>query len=161
MKTKNASVNRRGFLKGAAASAWQTALIGGSDLPQIYWWLGHALLRTHDFSRARSTLEEASRRWPADTRFARPLAVLNATTGRTYEAVQQLQRYLAANHGDVEALYLGVQWIYHIHLNGGVVSDGGADLKLAQMYADEYKDANGPKQLLVTQWLDYLAKSQK
>jgi VWFA-related protein len=144
-----------------AASAWQTALVGGSDLPQIYWWLGHALLRTHDFLRARSTLEEAVRRWPADTRFARPLAVLNATTGRTYKAVQQLQRYLAANHGDVDALYLGVQWIYHIHLNGGVVSDGAADLKLAQMYADEYKRANGPKLLLVTQWLDYLAKSQK
>jgi hypothetical protein len=46
-------------------------------------------------------------------------------------------------------------------LNGGALSDRAADLELAQMYAGEYKRANGPKQLLVTQWLDYLAKSQK
>ncbi len=144
-----------------AASAWQTALVNGSDLPQIYLWLGHALLRTHDFSRARSTLEDAARRWPADTRFARPLAVLNATTGRGYEAVQLLQRYLAANHGDVDALYLGVQWIYQIHLNGGLIRDRAADLRLAQTYADDYKQANGPKLLLVTQWIDYLAKPER
>ena len=39
------------------------ALIGGSDLPQIYWWLGHALLRTHDFLRARrqATLDQEKR----------------------------------------------------------------------------------------------------
>jgi hypothetical protein len=141
-----------------AASAWQTALVGGSDIPQIYVWLGNALLRTHDFSRARSTLEDARRRWPADTRFARPLAVLNATSGRGYDAVQLLQQYLAANHGDIDALYLGVQWLYHIHLNGGLRRDRAEDLKLAQTYADEYKSANGPKQLLMTQWLDYLAR---
>ena len=144
-----------------AASAWQTALVGGSDVPQIHLWLGAALLRTHDFSRARSILEDAARRWPADTRFARPLAVLNATTGRGQEAIQFLQRYLAANHGDVDALFLGVRWIYQIHLNGGVIRDRAADLKLAQTYADEYMQANGPKQLLVTQWLDYLAKSAR
>lgn len=144
-----------------AASAWQTALIGGNDLPQIYFWLGNALLRTRDFARARSTLEDAVRRWPGDTRFARPLAALNATTGRGYEAIQHLQRYLAATHDDVDALYLGVQWIYQIHLNGGVIRDRAADLALAQMYADEYKRANGPKQLLVTQWLDYLAQSER
>jgi tetratricopeptide (TPR) repeat protein len=142
-----------------AASAWQTALAGGSDLPQIYLWLGNTLLRTHDFSRARSTLEDATRRWPADTRLARPLAMLNATTGRGYEAIQLLQRHLAANRGDVDALYLGVQWIYQIHLNGGSIRDRAADLKLAQTYADEYKQANGPKLLLVAQWLDYLDKS--
>jgi VWFA-related protein len=144
-----------------AASAWQTALIGGNDLPQIYLWLGNALLRTRDFVRARSTLEDAVRRWPADTRFARPLAALNATTGRGYEAVQHLQRYLAANHDDVDALYLGVQWIYQIHLNGGLIRDRAADLMLAQTYADEYKRANGPKQLLVTQWLEYLTQSER
>ena len=49
----------------------------------------------------------------------------------------------------------------HKRHNSGGLSDGAADLKLAQRYADEYRGANGPKQLLVTQWLDYLAKSQK
>ena len=60
-----------------AASAWQTALVGGSNLPQIYVWLGDALLRIREFERARTTLEEAlaagqptcgSRvRWPCST----------------------------------------------------------------------------------------------
>jgi VWFA-related protein len=142
-----------------AASAWQTALIGGNDVPNIHLWLGNALLRTRDFARARSTLEEAARRWPADTRLIRPLAVLNATTGRGYEAVQLLERYLAVNHNDVDALYLGVQWIYHVHLNGGLIRDHAADLSLAKSYADGYQQANGPKQLLLTEWLDYLATS--
>ena len=89
----------------------------------------------------------------------RPLAVLNATTGRGYEAIQLLERYLAVNQSDADALYLGVQWIYHVHLNGGLIRDRAADLSLAQSYADKYTQANGPKQLLITQWLDYLAKS--
>jgi VWFA-related protein len=144
-----------------AAGAWQTALVGGSDLPQIYLWLGHALLRTHDLSSARTILEQAAHRWPTDTRFARPLAVVNATTGRGSEAIDLLQQYLAANHDDVDALYLGVLWVYHIRLSGSVLRDRAADLKLAQTYAGEYRRANGPKQLLVTQWLDYLEKSDR
>ena len=127
-----------------AASAWQTALVGGSEVPQIYLWLGNALLRTHDFSRARSTLEDAARRWPADTRFARPLAVLNATTGRGYEAIQ----FAAAIPGRQSrrcrcACFSACRWIYQIHLNGGLIRDRAADLRLAQTYADEYKQANG------------------
>ena len=43
-----------------AASAWQTALIDGSDLPQIYVWLGDALMRTRNLAQARAILEEAS-----------------------------------------------------------------------------------------------------
>jgi hypothetical protein len=70
-----------------------------------------------------------------------------------------LQRYLAATDGDVDALYLGVEWIYQVHLNGGLIRDRAADLSLAQSYADEYRRANGPKQLLMAQWLDYLTKS--
>jgi Tfp pilus assembly protein PilF len=99
-----------------AAAAWQTALVGGSNLPQIYVWLGDALLRIREFARARTALEEALRRWPADVRFARPLALLDATTGRGYEAILRLQQYLATNDADPGALYLGVQWIYTVHL---------------------------------------------
>ncbi len=144
-----------------AANAWQTALVGGSNLPQIYVWLGDALLRIREFDRARTTLEEALRRWPADVRFARPLAVLNATTGRGYEAILRLQQYLAANGSDPGALYLGVQWIYTVHLSGATIRDRAADVALAQTYAEAYRRANGPKQPLVTEWLDYLAKSTR
>ena len=111
-----------------AANAWQTALVGGSNLPQIYVWLGDALLRIREFERARTTLEEALRRWPADVRFARPLAVLNATTGRGYEAILRLEQYLAANGSDPGALSLGVQWIYTVHLSGATIRDRAADV---------------------------------
>jgi Tfp pilus assembly protein PilF len=141
-----------------AASAWQTALVGGSNLAQIYVWLGDALLRIREFARARTALEEALRRWPADVRFARPLAMLDATTGRGYEAIQRLQQYLAANGTDPQALYLGVQWIYAVHLSGATIRDRAADVALARTYAEAYRRANGPKQPLVAEWLDYLAK---
>jgi TolA-binding protein len=142
-----------------AAGAWQTALIGGSDLPHIHVWLGNALLRTRDLARARNVLERAASRWPADTRFARPLAMLNATTGRGLEAFQMLQKYLAANGTDPDALYLGVQWLYQIHENGGVVGDRASDLALARTYGADYARVNGPKQPLVQQWLNYLMKA--
>ena len=123
-------------------------------------WLGDTLLRIRDFARARTALDEALRRWPADVRFARPLAVLNATTGRGYEAILRLQQYLATNGTDPWALYLGVQWIYTVHLSGATIRDRAADVALAQTYADAYRRANGPKQPLVTEWLDYLTKRQ-
>jgi Tfp pilus assembly protein PilF len=141
-----------------AANAWQTALIGRSDLPQLYLWLGTALLRAREFGRAQSILEEAAGRWPADTRFARPLAMLYATTGKGYDAMQMLQRHLAATTGDVDALYLGVQWIYQMHVNGAVLRDRAADLALARAYADQYLRVNGPKEVLVKEWIDYLAR---
>lgn len=141
-----------------AANAWQTALIGRSDLPQLFLWLGTALLRAREFARAQSILEEAASRWPADTRFARPLAMLYATTGKGYDAMQMLQRHIAATSGDVDALYLGVQWIYQIHVNGAVLRDRAADVALARAYADQYVRVNGPKQVLVKEWLDYLVR---
>ena len=49
-----------------AASAFQTSLVDGSDLPQIFAWLGETLMRTHDLSGARSIFEEAVGKWPAD-----------------------------------------------------------------------------------------------
>src|SRR5205085_8924315 len=58
-----------------AASAWQTSLVDGSEIPQIYEWLAGAALRTHDMAQAKATLEEAIGKWPSDTRFARPMAV--------------------------------------------------------------------------------------
>ena len=36
---------------GEAAGAWQTALIDGSDVPQIYEWLAETLMRERDYTR--------------------------------------------------------------------------------------------------------------
>ena len=141
-----------------ASSVWQTALVNGGDLPQLYEWLGEALLRVHDLGSARTVYEEALGKWPADARFTRPLALVDATFGRGREAVRALERYLTAQPGDRDALFLGVEWIYTVHAAGGVVHNRAEDVRLARGYADAYEKAGGPQIALVKQWMAFLGK---
>jgi len=145
----------------AAASAWQTSLVDGTDLPQIYQWLGDALMRTHDYSEARTILEEAAEKWPSDVRFTKPLAMLYATFGKGREAVRTLERYLTDQPADAGANYLAVEWIYHVHSAGALVHNRAEDLKLARTYADAYEKASGPNIALVKQWLSYLESDRR
>jgi tetratricopeptide (TPR) repeat protein len=144
-----------------AANAFQTALVDGSDAPEIYEWLGGALMRVHDLAEARSILEEAVGKWPADARFTRPLAMVYASFGRGREAVRTLERYLDNRHDDAEALYLGVEWLYHVHAAGGVVHGQAQDLALAHTWADGYASRGGAQTALVKQWLDFLDGQKK
>ncbi|HJZ74095.1 MAG TPA: tetratricopeptide repeat protein, partial [Vicinamibacterales bacterium] len=144
-----------------AASAWQTALVDGTEFPQIYDWLGAALLRNHDFGEARAIYEEAVGKWPADPRFTKPLAMLYGTFGRGKEAVRTLERYLDERQDDRDAYYYAVQWLYTVRIGGAVVHNSSEDLKRAKEYADAYTRANGPQQALVRQWVDYLENGQK
>ncbi|MBI3399983.1 MAG: VWA domain-containing protein [Acidobacteria bacterium] len=144
-----------------AASAWQTALIDGAEFPQIYQWLGDALMRGRDLGQARTILEEAVSKWPSDARFTKPLALLYGTFGRGREAVRTLERYLANRRDDRDALSLGVQWIYTLHSSGALVHGRAEDLKLAREYADAYTRAKGPQIPLVKQWVDYLENEGK
>jgi VWFA-related protein len=139
-----------------AASAWQTALVDGTDFPQIYVWLSDALLRTHDFAAARAILEEASGKWPSDTRFTKPLAMLYGTFGRGREAVRTLERYLDDRQDDRDAYFYAVQWLYTVHAGGAVVHNRAEDRNRAHQYADAYTRARGPQAALVKQWVEYL-----
>jgi VWFA-related protein len=139
-----------------AAGAWQTALINGDEFPQIYLWLGDALMRTRDLAQARTILEEGAVKWPSDLRFTKPLALLYATFGQAREAVRTLERYLSDRHDDVEALYLGVEWIYQLHSAGAVAQTRAEDVNLARGYANAYEKAKGPEVRLVKQWVDFL-----
>jgi VWFA-related protein len=139
-----------------AASAWQTALVDGSDLPQIYEWLVGALMRAHQLGEARTILEEAVGKWPTDGRFTKPLAMVYGTFGRGREAVRTLERYLAERPNDRDTYYLAVQWLYTVHGAGAVVHSRAEDLKLAHTYADAYAKAGGPQLALVKQWVQYL-----
>lgn len=141
-----------------AASAWQTALIDGSDSPAIYGWLSDALMRTRKLAPARAILEEAVGKWPSDLRFAKPLALLYATFGQGREALRTLERHLAGHKNDVEANSLAVEWIYHLHLAGAVAHSRAEDLKLARSYAAVYEKAKGPQLPLVKQWMAFLEK---
>jgi VWFA-related protein len=144
-----------------AASAWQTALVDGTEFPQIYDWLGAALLRSHDFGEARAIYEEASAKWPSDTRFSKPLAMLYGTFGKGREAVRTLERYLEERQDDRDAYYYAVQWIYTVHSGGAVVHNRAEDLKRAHAYADAYAKANGPQLPLVKQWVDFLENEKR
>jgi VWFA-related protein len=139
-----------------AASAWQTALVDGTDFAQIYVWLSEALLRTHDFGAARAILEEAADKWPTDTRFTKPLAMLYGTFGRGREAVRTLERYLDDRQDDRDGYFYAVQWLYTVHAAGAVVHSRAEDRKRAHDYADAYLRARGPQAALVKQWVDYL-----
>jgi tetratricopeptide (TPR) repeat protein len=139
-----------------AASAWQTALIDGSDYSQVYQWLGDALMRERDLGAARTILEEAVGKWPSDPRFTKPLALLYGTFGRGREAVRTLERYISEREDDRDAYYMAVQWIYTVHSEGAVVHGRAEDVKLARAYADRYAKASGPQLPLVKQWVEYL-----
>src|SRR5262249_35234689 len=114
-----------------AASAVQTALPHGEDLPQIYEWLGAAQVRHHGVGEARSILAEAAGKWPAGVRFAKPLAMLYATFGRGREAVRTMERYLTERTDDRDAYFYGVQWLYTVHSSGALVHNRAQDLQLA------------------------------
>ena len=68
-----------------AASAWQTALIDGSDLPQIYVWLGDALMRTRNLARGardpRGRSQEMAVRPPFHQAAGGPLRDLRSRPG--------------------------------------------------------------------------------
>jgi VWFA-related protein len=139
-----------------AAAAWQTALVDGADLAQLYVWLSEALLRTHDFGGARAILEEAAEKWRSDTRFTKPLAMVYGTFGRGREAVRTLERYLEDRQDDRDAYFYAVQWLYTVNAGGAVVHSRSEDRKRAHGYADAYLRARGPQAALVKQWVDYL-----
>ena len=104
-----------------AVGAWQTALFGGGDIPQLYAWLTQAQLRRHSLPDAQDVLEEAHEKWPSDARFTGPLAAVYATFGRGREAALLLEQYLDKTPGDIEAARIGVEWLYQIHAAGRVV----------------------------------------
>ena len=139
-----------------AAGAWQTALIDGSDLPEVYDWLAGALIRTRDLPTARAMLEEAIEKWPSDARFAKPVALVYATFGQGVQAVRALARHLDAHVDDVESLFMGVEWIYQLHAAGAVARSQAEDVQLAKTYADAYIKAKGPQAGLVRRWMQFL-----
>ena len=92
---------------GEAAGAWQTALIDGSDVPQIYEWLAETLMRERDYAAARSILEEAVGRWPSDA-VRRTLTSYHAGKGR--DAIRVLDRYIGDGRREPDLLFLMVEW---------------------------------------------------
>jgi VWFA-related protein len=144
-----------------AASVWRTAMADGEDLPQLYEWLGDALLRLKSTGEARPILEEAESRWPADPRFARPLALIYATFGKGLDAVRLLEKFLQDRTDDQATLFLVVEWMFNAHRGGQLIHDRAEDVRLAHAYADQYLKSGGLNEPLVKQWLNYLDKETR
>ena len=79
---------------------------------------------------------------------------MHATFGRALEALRLLERHIAADPDDVDALGLAVEWLYALHAGGTSPSSPATDLDLARRYAASYRDKNGPEGPLVQLWLD-------
>jgi tetratricopeptide (TPR) repeat protein len=141
-----------------AANVWRTAMAGADDMPQLYEWLGDALMRLRSSAEARPVFEEAIARFPADDRFARPLAMLYATFGKGVDAVRLLEQSIAHRQDDQAMLFLAVEWIFNAHRGGAMVHDRAEDARLAHDYAARYVKAGGLNEPLVKQWLNYLDK---
>jgi tetratricopeptide (TPR) repeat protein len=139
-----------------AAQLWRAAMADAGDLPSLHQWLGDALMRTEAFGEARVVFEAAVRQWPSDVRFARPLGLLYAMSGRAGDAVRSMEQVIAADPGDADALYLTLEWLFRLGRGGVLVHSAAEDLQRARAYADSYANANGANQPLVQQWLSYL-----
>jgi Flp pilus assembly protein TadD len=144
-----------------AASVWRTAMADGDDIPQLYEWLGDALMRLKSTGEARPILEEAATRWPADLRFARPLALIYATFGKGVDAVRLLEKFLQDRADDQASLFLMLEWMFSAHRGGQLVHDRAEDVRLAHAYAEQYVKAGGLNEPLVKQWLSYFDKEAR
>src|SRR5437762_278282 len=107
-------------------------------------------------SRSGPACPGAAGRWPSDRRFTKPLAMLYATFGKGREAVRTIERYLSDQPDDADALYVALEWLYHVRSAGAVVHNKAEDLKLAQTYAADYERLGGKQIPLVKQWLGFL-----
>jgi tetratricopeptide (TPR) repeat protein len=141
-----------------ATGAFRTAMTGADDVPQLYEWLGDALMRLRSSGEARPIFEEATSRFPGDERFMRPLALLYATFGKGVDAVKLLEKSLETRQDDQASLFRAVEWIFNAHRNGAVVHDRAEDVRLAHEYAAKYLKTGGLNEPLLKQWLGYLDK---
>lgn len=138
-----------------ASSIWRTALLAGSDVPDIHVWLADALARRGALGEAQPLLEEAVERWPTDRRFPRRLALLYATSGRASEAAELLNRAIASNPDDVDSLALALEWLYTVNRDGHAFRSREEDAQLARTYAAQYLKVGGPDEPLVRRWQEY------
>ena len=138
-----------------ATNIWRTALLAGSDVPEIYVWLADALVRRGALGEAQPLLEDAVARWPTDRRFLRLLALLYATSGRGPEAADLLSQAIASNPDDVDSLALALEWLYSVSRDGKAFRTRSEDLQRARMYAAQYLKIGGPEEPLVRRWQLY------
>ncbi|MBI1873844.1 MAG: VWA domain-containing protein [Acidobacteria bacterium] len=142
---------------GEAVGAWQTSLSLDAEAPATFHLLADALFRMNDGAQALAILSEAIEKWPDDDEFLRPLATAYAMSSRYSEAFGALERHLAKHPSDPDGLFLALRMIYEAHLSGRPLVGAQEDKDRLTKYAKTYAQAGGPQQLIVAQWVRYLA----
>ena len=72
----------------------------------------NALVANRQLGAARELLEQWAATWPDDVTGGETAGAPDRDVGRAVEAVRLLQRHIAAYPDDVDALGLGVEWLY-------------------------------------------------
>jgi len=139
-----------------AVRVWKTALALDNAVPQLHAWLGESQMRAGLFADARTLFEKATERWPADTRFARPLALLHASFGDGREAVMTMERFLEDHPADARSLYLAIEWMVSAQRAAAVVREKADDVRRVREYSARYLATDPPDAAIVRQWLEYL-----
>ena len=69
-----------------------------------------------------------------------------------------MERFVRDNPTDLDALFLGLEWLFDLRRAGIVVRSVPEDVAMARSFGDLYANGNGPNQPLASLWLDYLAR---
>ncbi len=119
------------------------------------WRRVETLVANRQLGAARDLLEESHEKWPDAVHLFKPLALVYATFGRSADAVQMLQRYVAARPDDVDALGLAVEWLYTLRRAGAGAPNHA---QLAREYAAAYQKLDGRERALVQLWLEHIER---
>jgi tetratricopeptide (TPR) repeat protein len=135
-----------------AVGAWKTSLVTETDAPFIYTLLGDAMLRLRDIDAAIDVLTEASTLWPSNDEVVMRLGTAQVMAGKSEEALQTLEGYLARHPTDAERHFLALRALYEARAAGRSIKSPEADRALFTRYAAAYATAKGPQQALVETW---------
>jgi hypothetical protein len=72
-----------------------------------------------------------------------------------------MERVISDSPADLEAVFLGLEWLFNLRRAGIVVLSPAEDLQLARTYGALYAEANRPNQPLAQRWLDYLEQQNR
>ena len=136
-----------------AAGIWQLALGSEARPAQAYTLLADARFRSNQPAAVVDVLKPAYDRTPDDPGIARRLGLAYVVTGRFAEAVPVLDRYLAQNTTDQDALFAAVLSTYEMHTRAKTLATDADRVKLKR-YASAYK---GEQQALIARYLQSLS----
>jgi predicted Zn-dependent protease len=136
-----------------AAGIWQLSFGAEPRSSTAYVLFADARFRSGQPESVIDVLKAAHDRTPADDQIARRLGLAYVVANRPSEAVPVLDRYLARNGTDQDALFAAIYAQYEALTRAKAIASEADRVKLKR-YASAYK---GPQQALIARYLQSLA----